>query len=304
MASCSLDASSDTGPIVHSSCSPRRRLGWALQVGRAKRTTSAKSPRPAARERGEVSWRSLFQVRGWLHVVVDSGCTWHVHNVLEDLINVRACHDSVTDASGNSIDCPWIGDLPISVLDSRGREIRMLLRGVRYSSAFEDTLLSVDQLWYGAKIDCVFRNVRQLIFTQNEVPSSGGEVDHLRVPFQRTAGLYRMRVAILHADTPTAGAKGLKRDMHTANAFSHVSAMPADSAAAYLHRRLHVSLEHLRRLADSSADAPAHLRHATKLTCSQCAEANSTRLSHTASQYHPSHAGRLVHADIVGPFTR
>lgn len=76
--------------------------------------------------------------------------------------------------------------------------------------------------------------------------------------------------------------------------------MTANDLAALLH----ISLEQLRRLVGRSADAPAHLRSASELIRATFVEANSTRLPHSASVYQSSHAGRLVHADIAGPFKR
>eukprot|EP00965_Chrysotila_dentata_P091563 3023477-Pleurochrysis_carterae.AAC.1 len=38
--------------------------------------------------------------------------------------------------------------------------------------------------------------------------------------------------------------------------------------------------------------------------CDACFKANSTRLPHTHELYKPSYAGRLLHADIAGPFVR
>eukprot|EP00966_Prymnesium_polylepis_P125026 2891446-Prymnesium_polylepis.1 len=38
--------------------------------------------------------------------------------------------------------------------------------------------------------------------------------------------------------------------------------LPADEAAASLHRRLHVSLHHITQLHESTADAPAHIAKA------------------------------------------
>ena len=80
--------------------------------------------------------------------MIDSGCTWHVHNNLDELFNVRDCDDVVVDANGNEVVCAKMGDLLVVVQDSRKREFRVWLRGVRYSSSFEDTLISVDQLWF------------------------------------------------------------------------------------------------------------------------------------------------------------
>eukprot|EP00965_Chrysotila_dentata_P179485 5926904-Pleurochrysis_carterae.AAC.1 len=62
-----------------------------------------------------------------------------------------------------------------------------------------------------------------------------------------------------------------------------------------MHRRLHCGGASLKRLAEYTADAPHSLRHAPAPSCASCAEANSTRLSHTNDLYSPSHPGRLIH---------
>eukprot|EP00965_Chrysotila_dentata_P101163 3341180-Pleurochrysis_carterae.AAC.1 len=36
--------------------------------------------------------------------------------------------------------------------------------------------------------------------------------------------------------------------------------------------------------------------------CDACTEANATRHTHNTVHYKPTHAGRLIHADIAGPF--
>eukprot|EP00965_Chrysotila_dentata_P059190 1964127-Pleurochrysis_carterae.AAC.1 len=78
--------------------------------------------------------------------------------------------------------------------------------------------------------------------------------------------------------------------------------MSSNDAAAHKHRRLHVGVARLRNLPSLTADAPASLSNASPTTCDTCAEANATRLPHTANLYAPSHPGRLVHVDIAGPF--
>ena len=300
---------------------PRRRVGHAKAL-----------PGVNARARGRPTWRSNLSVRRWDHFVIDSGCTWHMHNVLEDLINVRPCTDVVEDANGNVTHIDWVGDLPVAALSRDNVEYRVLLRGVRYSPTLADTLISIDQLWQTAKISSVFDDARSLVF-RNNVLSNGQE---LTLPFRRESGLFLWSVAILAPDVlksrssrqasepetrrraarsrrpaqkPNRNCLGstcsLKSGVHAAGATSHVSALPADHAAAVLHRRLHVSLEYIRRLADHSHDAPAHLSSAAHLTCQHCVEANAPRLSHSSTDaYQPTHAGRLIHADIVGPFRR
>ena len=102
-----------------------------------------------------------------MHVVVDSGCTWHVHGDQRDLINVRPCSDTVVGANEDETVVDCMGDLPILVRTTRGKELRLLLRGVRCSPEFGDTLISVDQLWATSRIDSVFRDARELQFHSN-----------------------------------------------------------------------------------------------------------------------------------------
>ena len=309
-------------PIQPCSQAPRGRVGHVRAL-----------PSVNSRARGRPAWKSNLSVRRWDHFIIDSGCTWHMHNVLEDLINVRPCTDAVEDANGNSTHIDWVGDLPVAALSQDNVEYRVLLRGVRYSPTLADTLISIDQLWQTAKISSVFDDVRSLIFRNNTLPDG----QQLTLPFRRGSGLFLWSVAILAPDTQKAqpshtvgsdphrraarskrpsqkpgrhgtcsgGACALKSGLHAAGSTSHVSALPADHAAAVLHRRLHVSLEYIRRLAEHSHDAPAHLASAAHLTCRHCIEANAPRLGHSSNDaYQPTHAGRLIHADIVGPFRR
>ena len=285
---------------------PPRRVGYALRRSAGVCARQSRMPAKTQLPAADGAWRSKFKIHRWAQLVIDSGCTWHVHNKLDELFNVRDCNDVVVDANGNEVECTKVGDLLVAVRDSRQRELRVWLRGVRYSPSFEDTLISVDQLWHASRIDSVFRDTRSLVCTKN-VDSATNEA--LALPFRRHRGLFCWSVGVIsgsdasHADLPATGvALGLKSGIHAAGSRSHVHALPADDVAALLHRRLHVSLDHLRRLGERSADTPAHIAAARELTCPICAEANSTRLPHGHSQYTPTHAGRLVHADIVGPF--
>lgn len=45
--------------------------------------------------------------------------------------------------------------------------MKLIVRGVRYSPNFSDTLISVDQLWHTSHIDTTFRDVCCLTFTAN-----------------------------------------------------------------------------------------------------------------------------------------
>ena len=55
-----------------------------------------------------------------------------------------------------------IGSLPLIVTDKQGIERVLLIHNVRLAPTFNDTLISVDQLWTEAKVDVVFRDVRVL----------------------------------------------------------------------------------------------------------------------------------------------
>ena len=139
---------------------------------------------------------------------------------------------------------------------------------------------------------------------------SDGKV--LTLPFGSHRGLYMWDVAVAKVAPPAAKAPahshslrhGLKSGIHAAGAHSHVRTLPADDVAAILHRRLHLGLNLLKRLGGRTSDAPSHLASAAEVTCPHCVTANGHRLAHSSNQYHSSHAGRLVHADIAGPFKR
>eukprot|EP00965_Chrysotila_dentata_P035452 1179394-Pleurochrysis_carterae.AAC.1 len=44
--------------------------------------------------------------------VVDSGCTYHIHPDVRDLINVRSCKESVSGVDAVPRPCTAIGDMP------------------------------------------------------------------------------------------------------------------------------------------------------------------------------------------------
>eukprot|EP00965_Chrysotila_dentata_P169014 5581531-Pleurochrysis_carterae.AAC.1 len=44
--------------------------------------------------------------------VVDSGCNWHIHPHMSDLVNVKTCHDLDAGIDGKPQRCVAIGDLP------------------------------------------------------------------------------------------------------------------------------------------------------------------------------------------------
>ena len=105
-----------------------------------------------------------------LRLFIDSGCSWHVHNDVRDLINIRSSAETVWDAGGKPHLVSAIGDMPVVAKDSLGRSFRVLLRDVRIVDDYDYSLISVDQLWCNSRIDCVFRDVRSLI-----VPSAAAD---------------------------------------------------------------------------------------------------------------------------------
>eukprot|EP00965_Chrysotila_dentata_P156243 5162178-Pleurochrysis_carterae.AAC.1 len=90
--------------------------------------------------------------------------------------------------------------------------------------------------------------------------------------------------------------------VHASRSHHHISVMSPRDAAACLHRRLHLGETRLRQLPSLTADAPSSLASSRFGGCAACSEANAVKLPHKGERYAPSHAGRLVHADIAGPF--
>ena len=69
-----------------------------------------------------------------------------------------------------------------------------------------------------------------------------------------------------------------------------------------MHRRLHVGTNRLNMLPKLTADAPSNLSRAKGVDCPHCLTANAPRLPHKEKRYIESKPGRLIHADIAGPF--
>eukprot|EP00965_Chrysotila_dentata_P023502 779001-Pleurochrysis_carterae.AAC.1 len=80
--------------------------------------------------------------------------------------------------------------------------------------------------------------------------------------------------------------------------------MSPDDATRCMHRRLHAGASRLRSLPSLTADAPPALARGRFDGCDACVEANACRLPHDGQHYRPTYAGRLIHADIAGPFVR
>ena len=240
-----------------------------------------------------------------IFAIVDSGCSWHCHPHAQDLINTRPCRDTMAGTDGKAKPCTLIGDLPIVARDRQGVWRKLLLRNVRCVPAFKETLVSVDQLWEDSRVDTVFNDVRCIVLPAN---GDGPDID---IPFARRENLYQFAILPLLRHSPSAGdhfdrdtGRALKTTLHRPRSVDHVSALPPDEALALIHRRLHVGFDLIRRLSSFAADVPQNIRTGRAESCEHCKEANATHLPHSSSAYAPSHVGRLIHADIVGPFRR
>eukprot|EP00965_Chrysotila_dentata_P134245 4439456-Pleurochrysis_carterae.AAC.1 len=78
--------------------------------------------------------------------VVGSGCTYHIHPDVHDLINVRSCSETVSGVNGKPLPCVALGDLPLTVRDSHNNLRTYTLTDVRCVPSMRDSLLSVGQL--------------------------------------------------------------------------------------------------------------------------------------------------------------
>lgn len=139
-----------------------------------------------------LGWMNVRPVRRWVDLVIDSGCTWHVHPRLDEMVNVRDCRDVVEDAAGNQVVCSKKGDLPLIIRSSQGVELSFTMRDVRWAPSFPDSLVSVNQLWESSKVDYVFRDEQRVVFACNH--TNRGEP--LTSPFRKIDGLYRWTVGI------------------------------------------------------------------------------------------------------------
>ena len=235
--------------------------------------------------------------------VMDSGCTFHCHPRREDLINFKPCSECMTGIAGNKCMITGIGDLPIRSRDRAGKWHDFLIRNVRLAPQFTDTLLSVDQFFEDSKTEVRFANVRAVCVPAD---SSGSA---LELPFTRRDGLFVWDVvctarAAAAAAAATEGARALASGLHRPKSTHFISALPADEAAMLMHRRLHCGSATVRSLHRMCDDAPSNLSKVGDVPCEHCAEANCSRHPHSLHSYKPSHVGRLIHADIVGPFVR
>ena len=91
---------------------------------------------------------------------------------------------------------------------------------------------------------------------------------------------------------------------HSSKSISHIASLAPNIAAQYLHRRFHVGARRMNLLPPITADAPSNLSRAKVRSCPHFVAANSTLHSHSSDRYMESRPGRLIHADIPGPFAK
>eukprot|EP00965_Chrysotila_dentata_P111528 3687189-Pleurochrysis_carterae.AAC.1 len=75
-------------------------------------------------------------------------------------------------------------------------------------------------------------------------------------------------------------------------------------ATERMHNLIHAGATRLRALPTITADAPSALAHGRFDGCAACTAANAICHAHDSTLYEPSYPGRLIHADIAGPFVR
>ena len=245
--------------------------------------------------------------------VIDSGCSWHCHPHIKDLINRRPCNDTMTGIDGKPQKVTCIGDLPALSRDHLGVWRRIIIRNVRCVPTFGETLISVDQFWQDSQVDTIFNSTRCIV-----VPSRGDEAP-LDLPFVRKELLFKwafvptQRHAALEGPKPSGtkireiastAARAFKATIHRPNSTSFFTALPPGEMLELLHRRLHIGHDTIRRLGTTSSDVPTSISKAHAPDCVHCKTANATRVPHPGKAYAPSHVGRLIHGDIAGPFKR
>ena len=230
-------------------------------------------------------------------LVIDSGASFHMHPRLCDLSNTRPCADKIVGIDHAVHTCSQIGDLPMLARDSQGVYHKVTLPNVRFAPTLRDTLISVDKLWRESKVTALFGDNACL-------KEASGRV----YPVQRERGLFMWRVRCASNLRPTSTGPDSSAltafAVHSSRSTSHIEAMRPDVAAAHIHRRLHIGVKRMALLPTLTADAPANISKARHNACPHCVTANATRLSHKESRYVESEPGRLVHADIAGPFLR
>ena len=243
-----------------------------------------------------------------LLLLVDSGASFHIHNNYADLINVRPCVDVFEGVDRVRHHATCMGDLDVQCHDSNGKRVGLKISDVRIFPKVSDSLISVSQLWTKHKVQVQFSPTNAIMLKdENGAPA-------MSLPIVPRNGIFEWRVqatARLQDTKSRQFAKycprvlfGNKSSIRSTKSHSYFNEYSADVAAHHMHLRLHAGTSRLRSLPSITADAPPSLSRAGPVRCEHCAIANSTLHPHTATRYQPSYAGRLIHADIAGEFSR
>ena len=194
-----------------------------------------------------------------------------------------------------------IGDLPVLAPGEDGIIHRLLIRNVRYSKSFLDTLFSVDQFFEDSSVEVRFAKFRHVHLPASDTAPA------VYLPFIcRANGTFtwsiRPEIGEPGSRPSVPGARCLASGLHRPKSKAHIGNLSSQMAGAAVHRRLHLRSDIIRKLPKLTADAPDNLAGCQHIGCGHCAEANASRHPHSGKAYAPSHPGRLVHGDIVGPF--
>ena len=274
------------------------------------------------------SRNSKGQQRHQKLLIVDSGASFHIHRNADDLVNLRPCDDTFKGVDRVTHRATCIGDLPIVCQDHHGQDVRASIGGVRIFPKVNDSLISVSQLWADGRIEVRFGKLNGIVVKERPLTY---------LPFQQENGVYKWYVSSDSRGVSTANPQrshptlsqpapqlpSLTSDMpprvkrngrrvlfsgslmaHSVRATSHMNDYSTEVAAAHMHRRLHAGVKRLRLLPQLTADAPPRLAQAREVACEHCMTANAPNLPHSGARYQASHAGRLIHSDIAGPFLR
>ena len=272
--------------------------------------------------------KNAYQLTRHRKLVIDSGASFHVHPHAQDLINLRPCNNRIMGIDHRPHDCSSVGDMPVLARGDDGMEYELLVKNVRCAPTFKDSLISINQLWLESKVDVSFKDIcclitpcgKRLPFDQPKGTGiymwrvlSNASKSQKSVQFDLTSSASR-RDDVSAADSKPKISTVLGTDKppsalsfqptHSSKSISHISSLAPDTAAQLMHRRLHLGARRMNLLPSLTADAPDNLSRAKVGSCPHCVTANASHHPHKADKYEESAPGRLIHADIAGPFVK
>ena len=258
-------------------------------------------------------------------LIIDSGASFHVHHDSNDLINIRPCNNRIMGIDHQPHECTLLGDMPIKARCNDGFEYHLVIKNVRCAPTFRDSLISINQLWLESKVDVSFKDACCLITpcgkrfpfdrpkggglyawrVQRDVPKCKNLSKHVRFADTQSTSFQSSTAAPRSAGGSISTASALSfQATHSSKSLSHISSLAPDVAARHMHRRLHLGARRMNLLPSLTADAPDNLSRAKVGACPSCVTANSTHHPHRENKYVESTPGRLIHADIAGPFIK